>query len=108
MKRPPTTRLRWGVALVNGVALVGTWTAAAEEAPSGTGPTGAHRAAGHRAAPLWRADPAKGSASFEGVEPKPGSVTVVDDPAGRLGGPVAAQGLRLGRLDPAALAARPR
>ncbi|MGD3110038.1 heparin lyase I family protein [Streptomyces sp. YGL11-2] len=85
MKRPPTPRIRWGVALVTGVALAGTWTAAAQEAPSGTGPAGAHRATGHRAAPLWRADPAKGSASFEGVETKPGSVTVVDDPAGQHG-----------------------
>ncbi|GGU79887.1 hypothetical protein GCM10010211_52440 [Streptomyces albospinus] len=80
MKRRPTLRIRWGVALVTGIALVGTWTAVAEEAPSATEPAGAHRAA-----PLWRADPAKGSASFEGVETKPGSVTVVDDPAGQHG-----------------------
>ncbi|MFE7659831.1 heparin lyase I family protein [Streptomyces celluloflavus] len=83
MKRPLTPHSRWGVALLAGLALVGTWTASAAEESSA--PAGRAGAATHRAAPLWRADPARGLASFEGTETKPGSVRVVDDPAGRYG-----------------------
>jgi polysaccharide lyase-like protein len=41
--------------------------------------------AGEVAAPLWQADPAKGTSVFEGVEKKPGEVSVVDDPKGTYG-----------------------
>ncbi|MFE6689196.1 heparin lyase I family protein [Streptomyces sp. NPDC057743] len=85
MERPLTHRIRWGVALVAGIALTGACSAAAQQAPSAARPGGAHPAADHHAAPLWRADPAKGTAAFEGVETKPGSVKVVDDPTGKHG-----------------------
>ncbi|MEU6662918.1 heparin lyase I family protein [Streptomyces sp. NPDC046821] len=63
------------VAAAGLLGLAGTWSAAGEEV------TG-EQAAG---APLWQADPAKGTAVFEGVEKKPGTVSVVDDPSGRYG-----------------------
>ncbi|MFE0103856.1 heparin lyase I family protein [Streptomyces sp. NPDC059009] len=46
---------------------------------------GWHADAGQSAAPLWQADPAKGTGVFEGVETKPGTVSVVDDPKGQYG-----------------------
>ncbi|MFF9478660.1 heparin lyase I family protein [Streptomyces sp. NPDC014733] len=94
MKRTSTHLLLWAVALLAGVGLVGIRTVASAEGgtpPGAPGPTTAAPAApssappAHRAAPLWRADPATGTKPFEGVETKPGQVSVVDDPAGRYG-----------------------
>ncbi|MFF2811555.1 heparin lyase I family protein [Streptomyces sp. NPDC058000] len=85
MKRSLTPHLRWGVALFTGIALTGACSATAQQAPSAVRPGGAHPAADPHAAVLWRADPAKGAANFEGTETKPGTVKVVDDPTGQHG-----------------------
>ncbi|MFJ5679800.1 heparin lyase I family protein [Streptomyces sp. NPDC093097] len=86
MKHAPTPRIQWGVALVAGLALTGACSPMDRQAASAGGADDARPAAeGHHAAPLWRADPAKGTAAFEGTETKPGSVKVVDDPAGKHG-----------------------
>ncbi|MFG2223224.1 heparin lyase I family protein [Streptomyces sp. NPDC048644] len=87
MKRASTSPVLWGVALLASATLAGTWAATAngQTTRDTTGhhtPLATHQ---HRAAPLWRADPAKGTKSFEGTETKPGSVTTVDDPTGRHG-----------------------
>ncbi|MEV0265668.1 heparin lyase I family protein [Streptomyces sp. NPDC050617] len=77
-------RRRWGVGLAAAaaVAAAGAWTAAASEGPG----AGEGRAVHPRAAaPLWTADPGRGVKSFEGIETKPGSVKVVNDPTGRYG-----------------------
>ncbi|MFE7117524.1 heparin lyase I family protein [Streptomyces sp. NPDC057654] len=72
-------RIRLGVGLaVVVVAGAGAWTASA------TGGAGDAKGAGAGGL-LWKADPALGAKSFEGIETKPGSVKVVDDPKGRYG-----------------------
>ncbi|WP_382465088.1 heparin lyase I family protein [Streptomyces noursei] len=84
MERPLTPHLRRGVVLLAGIALTGACSAAAQLAPPAARPGGAHPSAAHAAA-LWRADPARGTADFEGTETKPGTVRVADDPTGRHG-----------------------
>ncbi|WP_399083833.1 heparin lyase I family protein [Streptomyces sp. BBFR2] len=90
MRSTSTRPARWLVAPLAGLALVGFWAVANAEGgtPAHTPRPAADGAApppAHRATPLWRADPATGTKAFEGVETKPGQVTVVDDPAGRYG-----------------------
>ncbi|PNE38274.1 heparin lyase I family protein [Streptomyces noursei] len=85
MKRPLTPHLRKGVALAVGLALTGACSAVAHRAPAAARTGDAPPAAGRHAATLWRADPARGTGNFEGTETKPGTVRVVDDPAGRHG-----------------------
>ncbi|WP_369359456.1 heparin lyase I family protein [Streptomyces sp. cg2] len=85
MKRPLTPHLRKGVVLAAGLALTCACSTVAHQAPAAARTGDAPPATGRHAATLWRADPARGSADFEGTETKPGTVRAVDDPAGRHG-----------------------
>lgn len=87
MKRSTTPFVRWVVGLAAGAALAGTWTASGAVGTPAEGPGHPASAAAGRssAAPLWRADPDRGKAAFEGTETTPGTVDVVDDPTGRYG-----------------------
>ncbi|MFJ3707592.1 heparin lyase I family protein [Streptomyces sp. NPDC090053] len=77
----PVMAMVSAVAAAAALTLAGTWHASAGQET----PTAFAARTPHTAAPLWRADPARGTTVFEGTETKPGAVSVVADPRGRYG-----------------------